>query len=86
MKPYFKELAVIKPNDILYAVWIKHMLSLSNEDIKNIIQMGLTHQAYALKSMVNELIANEDAPAVLIEKVDAVVSAANQHADKIRST
>ena len=47
--------------------------------------MGLTHQAYALKSMIKELVANEDAPMTLIEKVDAIVEATGSRAKQVRS-
>ena len=84
MKPFFHELASIKPGNNLYAGLLDYVLSLTKADIEEIVQNGLKHQALALRSMIRELIAGEPVSTSLMKKLERLVVATQQNADAIR--
>jgi hypothetical protein len=74
----------LKPGNDLYTGWLDYILSLSDEDIKEIVQNGLKHQALALRNMIRELIAGEPVQKSLVKKLEKLVILTNKNADLIR--
>ena len=84
MEPFLGELAQIKAGNALYRNWQQYALALTAEDVQQIIDLGLTHQANALRSMARELIAGQAVPISLLRKLDLIASGARRKATQIR--
>ncbi len=83
-KPFFHELANIKVSNRLYNGWLEYILSLTREDVLDIVDNGFTYQANALRSMVREVIAGQPIPGTLPKKLDTIVIAAQKAARSLR--
>jgi hypothetical protein len=83
-KPFLSELVNIRPGNQLYVEWTKYALSLTREDMSNMVERGLTYQARALKDMVSEMIAGGAAPQSLFRKLDTLVVATERSAGQLR--
>ena len=79
-QPFLRELANIQTGNSLYTSWLDYALSLSREDVLEIVEGGLTYQAEALRSMVREIIANQPIPTRVIKKLDLIVLGARKNA------
>ena len=84
MEPFFDELISVKAGNSLYESWLKYALSLTKEDIKEIIDDGMSYQADALRSMMREIIAGQKVPFSLSRKLDLIVVAAHKTASSLR--
>ena len=84
MEPYFDELIAVKAGNSLYESWLKYALSLTKEDIREIVDDGMSYQADALRSMVREIIAGQKIPFSLKKKLDLIVVAARKTASSLR--
>lgn len=83
-KPYLSELIQVRPGNSLYVKWLKYAISLTKEDMANMVDNGLTYQARSLRSMVNEMIAGGAAPESLRRKLDLIVLATERAAGNLR--
>lgn len=83
-KPYLAELVSLKPNNDLYARWVKYALTFDKSEIQFIIDNGLVYQANAIKSMISEIIAGGAAPDGLSEKLDKIVELTKLKSSQIR--
>ena len=79
-QPFLRELANIQTGNSLYANWLNYALSLSRDDVLEIVEGGLTYQAEALRSMVREIIANQPIQTRVIKKLDLIVLGARKNA------
>lgn len=69
-KPFFHELVNVRTKSELYSRWVDYLLALTDDDIKEVMESGITHQADALRSMVREVIAGQPVHRSLLEKID----------------
>ena len=84
MDSYFNELENVNTGSELYSRWKSYILAMTKEDIKLIVENGLTYQANSLKSMIRELVAGQRVPETLLEKMDSIASATAKTANKLR--
>jgi len=83
-RPFLLELKHVHPGNDLYAGWLKYALSLTRADILEITDKGLTYQAEAIRSMVREIIANQNIPTRLLKKLDLIVISSRKSAQALR--
>lgn len=83
-KHFLHELLSMRPGNDLYAAWIKYAAELTDADVKNIVENGLTYQANAIRSMIKEIIAGGIVPPKLLSKLDALVAETEKNARNLR--
>jgi len=83
-EPFLHELTYLKVGNRLYAGWLDYALSLTRDDVLDIVDNGLTYQAEALRSMVREIIAGQRVPTKLIKKIDTIVLLSRQKSQELR--
>lgn len=83
-KTFFKELVNIRTNNELYNQWLQYLLNLSEDDIREIIDKGLTYQADALYSMIKELNAGQPKQVSLLRKISRIKKLTHTKADLLR--
>lgn len=83
-KPFFSELLNVNTKSELYNRWIEYLLNITEDDIKDIINQGLTYQADALYSMIKEISAGQPRQVRLIRKIVRIKELANDRANTIR--
>jgi hypothetical protein len=84
MEPFFKELEIVKPGNVLYKNWLDYALSLTKDDIREIVENGMTYQADSLRSMIRELIAGQPVPKTLHKKLDLILVISRKSANSLR--
>jgi hypothetical protein len=84
MEPFFEELKLVKAGNTLYEHWLEYALSLTKDDIRDIVENGMTYQADALRSMVREIIAGQPIPETLQKKLDLILVISRRTANSLR--
>jgi len=84
MESFFEELELVKAGNTLYQGWLNYALSLTKDDIREIIENGLTYQADSLRSMIREVIAGQPIPKTLHRKLDIILVSARRKANHLR--
>jgi hypothetical protein len=84
MESFFEELELVKAGNTLYQHWLDYALSFTKEDIREIIENGMTYQADSLRSMIRELIAGQPVSKTLHRKLDIILVAARRQANQLR--
>ena len=83
-KPYLHELELLRTRNQLYNRWIDYALSLSRDDILEMIRRGQIYQVKALDSMIREIVAGRPVKRSLIKKLKIILSATGRSAAKLR--
>lgn len=84
MESFFTELKLVKAGNTLYENWLEYALSLTKDDIREIVENGMIYQADSLRSMIREIIAGQPIPKTLQRKLDLIVVIARRTANSLR--
>ena len=84
MERYFEELRLVKAGNTLYEHWLEYALSLTKDDIRAIVEGGMTYQADALRSMIREIIAGQPTSESLQRKLDLILVITRRTANSLR--
>jgi vacuolar-type H+-ATPase subunit B/Vma2 len=83
-KPYLAELSTVRTTNTLHARWLEYALTITRDEALLIARNGLTHQARALRSMVNEALAGrKDVPGQIYVKLEALVQSSVESSMKL---
>lgn len=81
---FFHELKLLKVSNNAYQLWVDYALSLSREDVLEMIDNGLIYQIQALDNMIREIIAGQQAPKTLLKKLRVILAATENKLQKLQ--